>query len=220
MRGVVSVLPTPQPATTPQGEERLLLRDISWDFYVAFCEELGERPVRLSYSQGMSEIMITKAPHEFFKKMLAKLVEITILERNIPVRSGGSMTFQRRDLKKGFEPDECWWISSEAQVRGKQEFDFVRDPPPDLAIEVEVSHSLVDRIGIFAAMGVRELWRFNGRQLRFCILREDGAYHELNTSFAFPFLKPADLEQFLQPDDRTDETTRVRQFRDWLRQQP
>jgi Uma2 family endonuclease len=216
---MVGVLRTPHPQTTAQGEERLLLRDIRWDFYLAFCEELGERPVRLSFSQGMLEIMITKAPHEFFKTMLAKLVEIIIIERNIPVRSGGSMTFQRHDLEKGFEPDECWWITSEAEVRGKQEFDFAKDPPPDLAIEVEMSHSLVDRIGIFAAIGVTELWRFNGRKLQFCMLREDGKYHDLNASHAFPFLKPADLERFLQPDDLTDETTRVRQFRDWLRQQ-
>ena len=217
---MASVLQTSRSSTTAQGEERLLLSDISWDFYVAFCEELGERPVRLSYSQGMLEIMITKAPHEFFKKMLAKLVEIIILERNIPVRSGGSMTFQRRDLEKGFEPDECWWIANEAKVRGKHDFDFLIDPPPDLAIEVEMSHSLVDRIGIFAAMNVKELWRFNGRKLRFCILGEDGTYHELTTSLAFPFLKPTDLEQHLQLDNLTDETTRVRQFRDWLRQQP
>jgi Uma2 family endonuclease len=217
---MTGVLQTSRLSPMAPGEERLMLSGISWDFYVAFCEELGERPVRLSYSQGMLEIMITKAPHEFFKKMLAKLVEIIILERNIPVRSGGSMTFQRRDLEKGFEPDECWWIAAEAMVRGKQEFDFLNDPPPDLAIEVEISHSLVDRIGIFAAMKVKELWRCNGQTLRFCILEEDGSYHDATTSLAFPFLKPADLEQHLQPEDLTDETTRVRQFRDWLRQQP
>jgi Uma2 family endonuclease len=102
-------------------------------------------------------------------------------------------------------------------VRTKREFDFQRDPPPDLAIEIEISRSLVSRVGILAAMGIRELWRHNGRRLRFCVLQEDGTYEDQETSLAFPFLHPADLEPYLRLDDPTDETTRVRRFRDWLR---
>jgi Uma2 family endonuclease len=200
------------------GEERFLISDVSWDFYLRFCEEIGERPLRLSFNRGMLEIMITKAPHQFYKTMLAKLIETIILELGIPVRSGGSMTFQRHDLEKGFEPDESWWIAREAEVRGKEEFDFQRDPPPDLAVEVEISHSLVDRIGIFAAIGVKELWRMDARQLRFCALREDGTYEDCEASLAFPFLKPADLAPYLRLDDDTDETTRIRRFRDGLRE--
>ena len=203
----------PQPSL---GEERFLLDGISYDFYVAFCNEIGERPIRLSFSNGRLEIMITKSPHEFYKKMLAKLIETIILERNIPVRSGGSMTFQRSDLEKGFEPDDCWWIVQEAEVRGKDEFDFRKDPPPDLAIEIEISHSLVDRIGIFAAMGIKELWRHDGKNLRFCVLQDDQTYEDRDRSRAFPFLAPADLAPYLRLDDDSDETTRVRRFRDWL----
>jgi Uma2 family endonuclease len=211
---MTSVLDLPTQAPPIVGEERMLIGDISWDFYVAFCEEIGERPLRLTYSSGMLEIMITKTPHEFYKKMLAKLIEVIILELDLPVRSGGSMTFQRKDLEKGFEPDECWWIEHEAEVRTKREFDFRRDPPPDLAIEM--SRSLVSRVGIFAAMGVKELWRHNGRRLLFCVLHDDGTYRVQDASLAFPFLRPADLEPYLQIDDDTDETTRVRRFRDWL----
>lgn len=200
------------------GEERFLIPDVSWDFYLRFCDEIGERPLRLSFNNGMLEIMITKSPHEFYRKMLAKLIEMIILEFNIPVRSGGSMTFQRFDLEKGFEPDDCWWITHEQEVRNKSEFDFQKDPPPDLAIEIEISRSLVNRIGIFAAIGVQELWRHNGRKLRFCVLEEDGTYQDRETSLAFPFLTPTDLEPFLRLDEPTDETSRVRAFRDWLRQ--
>ena len=218
---MATVLEQPTVAAKPLvGEDRILLSDISWDFYVTFCEEIGERPLRLSYNEGSLEITITKAPHEFYRTMLAKLIETIFLERDIPVRSGGAMTFQRHDLEKGFEPDECWWITNEAAVRTKHEFDFQRDPPPDLAIEVEMSRSLVNRIGIFAALGIRELWRHNGKRLRFCVLQDDGTYADRETSLAFPFLKPADLEPFLRLDDELDETTRVRRFRDWLRKQP
>ena len=213
-----TMLETPVQSRPVIGEERFLLSDISWGFYLAFCEEIGERPIRLSYSEGLLEIMITHAPHEFYKTMLAKLIETIILERNLPVRSGGSMTFQRSDLEKGFEPDECWWIEHEAEVRSKREFDFQRDPPPDLAIEIEISRSLVSRVGIFAAMGVKELWRHNGKRLRFCALQGDGTYQDQETSLAFPFLRPADLEPYLQITDDSDETTRIRRFRDWLRE--
>ena len=149
--------------------------------------------------------------------MLAKLIETIILDLDIPVRSGGSMTFQRFDLEKGFEPDECWWITRESEVRCKREFDFQKDPPPDLAIEIEISRSLVDRIGIFAALGIKELWRHNGRKLRFCVLQDDGTYQEQDASHAFPFLTPADLDPYLRLDEATDETSRIRAFREWLR---
>lgn len=199
------------------GEERFLLTGISWTFYLAFCEELGERRIRLSFDRGSLEIMVTKSPHEYYKKMLAKLVEAIVLERDIPVRSGGSMTFQREDLQKGFDPDECWWIAHEAKVRAVRDFDFQNDPPPDLAIEVEITSSLVNRIGIYAAMGVAELWRFNGRKLRFLLLQDDGTYQESATSRAFDFLKPEHLQPFLVWDEQADETARVRQFVNWLR---
>jgi Uma2 family endonuclease len=119
----------------------------------------------------------------------------------------------------GFEPDECWWIAHEAKVRRKKKFDFQRDPPPDLAIEIEMSRSLISRVGIFAAMGVKELWRHNGKRLRFCVLQDDGTYADQDASLAFPFLTPADLEPYLRLDDDLDETTRVRRFCDWLREQ-
>jgi Uma2 family endonuclease len=201
------------------GEERFLIADVSWEFYRRFCEEIGERPLRLSFSNGMLEIMFTKAPHEFYKKILAKLVENILLEGDIPVRSGGSMTFQRDDLQKGFEPDECWWIANEAKVRSKEEFDFRLDPPPDLAIEIEISTSLVDRISIFAAMGVPEVWRYDGKTLRFCLLQPTGAYADRDTSGVFPFLRPEHLLPFLSLKDNVDETRRIRNFIRWLREQ-
>ena len=201
------------------GEERFLLTDISWDFYRRFCEELDGRRVRLTYDRGKLEIMITKRPHEFYKTLLAKLVEQLVLELNLPVSSGGSMTFQREDLQRGIEPDECWWLAHEAQIRGLRELDLGRDPPPDLAVEVEITSSLLDRVSVYAAMRVPEIWRFDGSNLRFCVLQEDGAYRDEERSAAFPFLKPEHLMPYLQIDDAKDETTRIREFVQWLRGQ-
>ncbi|MCA9185276.1 MAG: Uma2 family endonuclease [Pirellulaceae bacterium] len=200
------------------GEERFLVRDVSWDFYKRFCDEIGERPLRLSFTDGNLEIMITKSPHEFYKTILAKLIEMIIFELELPVRSGGNMTFQREDLEKGFEPDECWWIANESVVRKKLDFDFQLDPPPDVAIEIEISRSLVDRIGIYAAMRVPEIWRHDGHKLRFYVLGENGHYTNSPVSRSFPFLSPDHLTPYLSLEDDTDETTRVRRFVDWLRE--
>ena len=201
------------------GEDRFLVTDVSWDFYKRFCDEIGERPIRLTFSNGDLEIMITKAPHEFYKTFLAKLIEMIVFELQVPVRSGGNMTFQRDDLQKGFEPDECWWIANEATVRGKREFDFQHDPPPDLAVEIEISRSLVDRISIFAALKVPEIWRHDGRALRFCVLQEDESYADSPVSRTFPFLTPEHLSPFLSLEDNVDETTRMRNFVEWFREQ-
>jgi Uma2 family endonuclease len=204
---------------TVAGEERFLLEGVSWDFYLRCCEELQDRRIRLTFNEGKLEFMITKAPHERHKKMLARMVEMMTYELDIAVESGGSMTIQRKDLLKGFEPDECWWIANEAAVRGKEEFDFRNDPPPDLAVEVEITSSLANRVGIYAAIGVPEIWRYDGKRLRFCLLQPDGEYLDCETSRAFPFLRPNDLMPFLSRDSKLDQTTRIRQFVEWFREQ-
>ena len=198
-------------------EQRFALGGIGWDFYLRCCEEIQDRRVRLTYNEGKLEFMVTGSPHEFYKTMLAKLVEMMIFESDLPVRSGGSMTVQREDLQKGFEPDECWWIANESAVRGKRELDFTVDPPPDLAVEVEVTASLANRVGIYAAIGVPEIWRFDGRRLGFYVLGGDGQYTQQTNSSVFPLLKPENLLPHLDIQSDKDETARLKEFVQWLR---
>lgn len=210
--------------TTPdralEGESRVVIHGVDYEFYKRFCDEIGEQPVRLSFSDDCLEIMNTHLPHEFYKKILAKLVEAIFFERDMIIRSGGMITIQQDAKKKGFEPDECWWIAHEPDIRGKSKLDFRSDPPPDLAIEIEMSRSLVGRIGIYAAIGIPEVWRFNGKRLRFCLLNSEGKYEDSESSLAFPFLKPADLMPYLGSiDDPMDETSRVKAFVKWLQSQ-
>ena len=204
---------------TMHPEQRMVLGSVSWSFYLRCCDEFEESTTRITYNEGKLEFVIAKAPHEFYKKMLAKLVEMMLFEQRRPVRSGGSLTIQRSDLEKGFEPDECWWLENEARIRGKTELDFRTDPPPDLAIEVEITSSLANRIGIYAAIGVPEIWRFDGQSLRFCVLNSCGTYVDQVTSLAFPKLCPSDLLPFLAFDHHQDETTCLHTFVKWFREQ-
>lgn len=197
---------------------RFLLPEVSWELYETMLSELGSRPtLRLTYDRGALELMTTSPEHEFLKKLLARLVEMMCWELEIVIRSGGSFTHKRADLKRGFEPDECYWIAHEPAVRGKLQVDLTRDPPPDLAIEIDITNSSLDRLSIYAAFGIPEVWRFDGELLRAYQLRESGAYEATETSAAFPFLDVSQLTPFLQGDDQIDEQTRLRSFVDWLR---
>lgn len=220
MATVTEILP--ETAAPPlAGERRILIPRVSWEFYIAFRDELdrwGSRAVRLTYDRGSLEIMTTGRPHERYKKMLAKLVETLVYELHIAVASGGQMTLRREDLERGLEADDCWWIAHEAEMRGREDYDPHNDPPPDLALEIEITNPLLDKLGIYAELGVPEIWRCDGQRLEFWRRRDDASYRQVENSIAFPFLRPDHLLPYLRIDDDLDETTRLHRFAEWLRE--
>ena len=203
------------------GEHRVLIPRISWDAYVAFSDELARQrnwSVRLTYDRGSLEIMTTGQPHDRYKWTLARLVTVMTVERNIEVRSGGQLTILRKDLDRGLEADECWWIAREAEMRGRDDYDPQNDPPPDLALEIEISNPLLDKLSIYAQLGVPEIWRFDGRELRFWKHGTDKSYRQVENSVAFPSLRPEHLLPYLRINNEEGETTRLRRFAEWLRE--
>jgi len=194
-----------------------VLYDVSWDFYERFLEEIGDRNIHLTYDDGTLEIMTLSFEHESWKTIIGRLIEILSLELNIPIRSVGSVTSKRKDLRKGLEPDECYYVQHESQMRGTKKLDLPRDPPPDLAIEVDISYRAINRERIYAALGVPEVWRFDGQRLHCLHLTSAGQYEARETSLAFPFLRIADVQRFLKVDPNRGETAVMREFRDWVR---
>lgn len=203
-------------ATAPP-EQRFLLRNIAWDQYRAFADALGEAHVRLTYDNGILELMTLSYAHERQHKLLGRLVEVLTEELNRPMQSGGSTTFNREDLKRGIEPDQCYYLDNEPLVREKEEIDLSVDPPPDLTIEVEVTRSCLDRMALFAALRIPEVWRYDGEHLHIHLLMEDGTYAESERSRHFPFLPITELEAFLRRRTEMDETSLIKLFRQWVR---
>ncbi len=203
-------------ATVPT-EQRLFLSGVTWEAYGHLLEGFEGRHVRLTYDRGNLEVMTVSPPHEMWKKLLARLLEALTEEMNIPILSLGNTTFRREDAERGLEPDECWYIQQEALMRHKEEIDLAIDPPPDLVIEVEVSRSILDRLNILAALGVPEVWRYDGQTLRVCVLGDEGQYAETDHSPTFPMLPLSELTRFLSQRGQTDETSLVRSFRAWVR---
>lgn len=201
-----------------EAEQRLVLDGVTWDQYVAIADALPDRAgLRVTFDGETIELMTKSALHEWFKEMLGRLIPIVALEWNIAIRSGGEMTFRRRRLSRGLEPDQCYWIAHEREMRGRRMWEPEADPPPDLAVEIDVAHSSVNREAIYARLRVPELWRFDGESLRVLLLTKSGKYRESESSRAFPDLPVPELVPFLLPDEQRDETTMLREFMEWVR---
>jgi Uma2 family endonuclease len=208
----------PAPIHKGRTDQRFLLYDISWQFYRAFLKELADRPIRLTYDRGTLELMAPSFRHESLSAILGRFIEILTMELNIPIRSGKSTTFARQDLDRGLEPDECYYIGNELRVRGKLDLDLSHDPPPDLAIEIDITNSSWSRMGIYAALAVPEIWRFEGETLRIYCLRPDGEYQESPQSSCFPFLPWKEFVSFMEQIPEVDETSLARFFQSWVRE--
>lgn len=195
---------------------RIFLENISWPTYLALLSDLGEHRGRLTYDQGKLEIVSPSKKHEHLKRLLGRLIEAFTEELNIKIQSVSSTTLNREELRRGVEADECYYLASEPAVRGREEIDLARDPPPDLAVEVEVSRRLLARIPIYAAMGIPEVWRYDGQSLR--VLRlEQGQYIETAQSTVLPKFPLKEVMQFLAERNTVGETELVRSLREWVR---
>jgi Uma2 family endonuclease len=198
-------------------ESRVLLRGIRWETYERMLEDLESGAIRLTYDRGELEIMTLSHRHERWKRLVGRMLEAMTEELGIPIKSGGSTTLRRRDLQRGLEPDECYWVQNEAAVRAKDELDLRIDPAPDLVLEAEASRSVLDRLDILASLGVGEVWRFDGERLTILVRSEAGGYAEAATSGCFPWLAIAPFVAHLRRAGATDETSWIRAFRTSVR---
>lgn len=205
--------------TRIRSAQRLRLHNVSWREYLCILRGLGDRRIRATYDRGELELMSPSPAHESYKTLLGRFLEVMTEELNIPMRSGGSTTFHRKDLDRGLEPDECYWIENEPAVRGKKKLNLAIDPPPDLAIEVDVTSSSLNRMNIYAQLRVPQVWRFDGENLRVYVLGPKGEYQLVEHSPTFPWLSPQDLVHLLKQSDDLDETTLIRSFRARVRAQ-
>lgn len=201
-----------------QAEERFLLNGISWATYEALVADLEHGGTRLTYDQGRLELMSPSRPHEWFGRLIGRMIETVTEELEIPISSTKSWTLKLELKRRGLEADESYYVANEPKVRGRDDSTLQRDPPPDLAVEVEISRPWIDKAPIYADLGVPEVWHYDGERLRVELLQEDGIYAQSPNSAAFPFLPVGKLEEFLERRAETDETTWIRRFRAWVRE--
>ncbi|MBW4639049.1 MAG: Uma2 family endonuclease [Gloeocapsa sp. UFS-A4-WI-NPMV-4B04] len=200
-------------------EQRVLLKNISWQLFESLLLEMGEqRSTRLAYHKGNLELMTPLWEHENRNRLIERLISTLVEELNLEFNPGGSVTLKRSDMSVGKEPDSCYYIQNEARVRGKTEIDLTQDPPPDLAIEIDITNSSLNQLALYADLGVFEIWRFDGRRLKIYQLQNE-EYTECDYSPTFPLLPATKVEEFIEQCQTTGVITSVRQLREWVRNQ-
>jgi len=199
-------------------ETRIVIPNIAWEVFEALAAS-DCAGTRFAYDKGLLEIMSPSIEHELLHRLLGRIVETLTEELNIAILSAGATTLKLEFKKRGLEPDECYYLANESRMRGKRELDLSMDPPPDLAIEVDLSRSSMNKLSIYADIGVPELWFHDGETLRVYRLQGEAGYVPQETSAAFPFLDLKEVERFIGRSESLGETAWIRSFRAWVREQ-
>lgn len=208
--------------TKSEAENYMILHPISWETFGRMCEELSQsRSQRLAYNEGYLQIMSPLMEHENNNWFIARLIFTMAEEWDLNIKSVGSLTLKRDDIQKGIEPDACFYLKHELEVRNKQHIDLNQgDKPPDLAIEIDITSGSLDKLPIYGALGVPEIWRYDGNILHFYGLnQETNSYKEITVSLAFPLLDVSLIPQWLQQRLIIGETATLKQVRQWIRSQ-
>jgi Uma2 family endonuclease len=217
LRKEVKIMSAVLDLTKPKITKSEVLYGVSWETYEELVAEYwGFQFPRLTYDSGILEINLSNSlKHEEDSRNLAALFEQIAVELEIDFRRSGSTTYKRKNIRKGFEPDSCFYIQSLNLIEGKEDLDFEKDPPPDLIIEINKTSSSLPRMPIFAAFGVKEIWRFNKNRIKFYSLQE-GVYLEAKMSLALPVLSSEQATEFLLEARETNSTAWVKKVGVWV----
>ena len=198
-------------------DQIVVLHDVSWQTYLSLLDDLADSSApRLAYYRGRLTIMSPTGEHEELNRTLSLLVEVAAEEMGVNIRNLGSMTFKLEELERGFEPDSCFYVKNVAAVKGKRRIDLAHDPPPDLLIEIDITSSTLKKDPFYAEIGVPEIWRYVGNELRISRL-EGGAHVSVDRSVEFPLLTARVLSEFLAKSWSTERLELLKTFRKLLR---
>ncbi len=190
--------------------------DVSWEEYEDLLERVGEASgLRISFNEGIMQVMTLSTEHESYGEFISHLISHLSFKLRINIAFFGSATIRKKRGKKGKEPDCCFYVQTAAQIGNRMKLDFEKDPPPDVAIEIDVHHESRDKFAIYAGLSVPEVWLYNGKQLTIHLLR-GSRYVKATTSQALPMLTSAILTEFLTRRRQEGEYQALLAFDEWL----
>jgi len=197
----------------------LIRENVTWEEYEDLLEQVGEaRGLRISYDDGTLQIMTVGAKHEYYSRFIESLVSQVRFRLRVNIRFFGSSTMRKKKKRKGIEPDACFYVQTAEALGNRIDLDFEKDPPPDVAVEVDVTRHSISKFGIYAGLGVPEVWHYDGNELRI-YLREQDEYVPATESQALPTLSGPVLTKFLSQLRAEGELQAVLAFDDWLQSQ-
>jgi Uma2 family endonuclease len=195
----------------------LVMTGVSWEAYEALLAQLGEGyAARVNYDRGKLEIMSPSAKHEKYKDLTLGFADVIADVMDYDLESFGSTTFKSEKLAKGSEPDTCFYVENAASVTGKRTIDLAAGPPPDIAVEVDISHNSFGKFPFYSDIGVPEIWRCDEEGVEIYHLIER-RYVEAQASRSFRFITRETLSEYLNQSKTRSRAAVLRSFRAWLR---
>ncbi|XGV99417.1 MAG: Uma2 family endonuclease [Leptolyngbya sp. BL-A-14] len=205
-------------------EQRIVLEKISWEQFETILAEMGaERTTRFTFDRGRLEMMTPLDEHDRCHKLIESLILVLADIMQLPVEGYKAPTLKRFDLNIAIEPDTGYYLQHERDMRGKAAIDLAIDPPPDIVLDVALNKSTLDRLALYAALGVPEVWRYVSQpgddflKGNFQLYTLDGTgYVDSTSGFAFPFLPAGRILQFIDESDALGLMSALRSLREWL----
>jgi Uma2 family endonuclease len=198
---------------------RLTLRGVPWLLYDQLLGVVGNGLPRITYDRGLLEMEMPSKSHEALKWIAGRFIEAYAEEAGIDYEAVGSTTWRRQAIEGGLEADESYYIQNYNKVRGR-DIDLAIDPPPDLAVEIDLSTPDVEKTSVYARLGVPEIWRWRDGRLVLLVLQPGGAYTDAQQTIALPGFPVDELASALQSYPQVDPARVVAGFRRRLREKP
>ena len=196
-------------------------RDASWDQYEELLEQVGEAPgLRITYDNGSLHVMTISAEHEKYALFINSLIAGIRLRLRMNILAFGSATMRKRRRAKGNEPDACFYVQTAALIGNKIQLDFETDPPPDIVVEIDLHHDSRPRFPVYAALGVPEIWRYDGQAMTIHHLSAEHQYVEGDASAALPMLTAQILTEIIERMRSEGELNALLAFDEWLQSRP
>jgi Uma2 family endonuclease len=194
----------------------LVVPHVAWDDYERLLENLTERPLRVTFDCGRLEIVSPSPRHERYARFFDDLVRAFAEVHDLGLEKLGQTTWKMRLRDKGIEADSCYYVRNVERVIGKEELDLEFDPPPDIAVEIDITSTSVEKLAVYAALAVPEIWRYDGQTVQIYGLAE-AKYMECSGSNILPGLTASILTQFMELSKTQGQTRALKAFRERIK---
>jgi Uma2 family endonuclease len=196
---------------------RLILPEVDWDDYERLVGEIeGERRLRITYDCGRLEIVSPGPRHGRYASFFDAMLRILCDSRGIELEGLGNTTWKKKALRKGLEADCCYYITNAKRVIGKSDIKLEVDPPPDIAVEVDITTDSSKKFLVYAALKIPEVWTYDEKIVRFHRLRR-GSYAESESSQYFSQITGTILAKAIEQSMTQGQTKALRAFRRKIR---
>ncbi len=170
----------------------MLIHGVSWKDYVILREALDTPGLRMTYCEGVLELMSPSRNHELWKTTIARLIELYAFLLDLPLLGYGSTTFRNEAKERGVAPDECWRVGTQ-----------MRDGEiPDIVLEVIHTKPILDKLHVYDGLAIPEVWLWQDGAFALHRRLAEGGYARVERSIALPQVDFEIVARFVTREDQ------------------